>query len=712
MQWPPLSSSSDDDLCPNHRRIGLLLTGGSLSETRYPYPPWKRGDLRRRALTCEFCAFVLRLWDDRHARLGRRAEDGSGEAAVRATLVPFAQKWEVVAWRWFYRLDLDLVQGVHGEEEGAREGEEDGATKLSVYRRADDDEGEGEGAEDDMTAPPPGELFRARTIRADRFNVDRVRGWISKCHGWHGESCAPAPRVSLPAHFRAIDVHRACVVEGPPLDEYVALSYVWGRRAQVQLTEETWPSLHADGALLDGALRVARTIEDAILLCRELGQRWLWVDALCIRQDDEVDREEQIACMDTIYSGASLTIVGAAGGDSNAGLPAFGQPSRTHRRRRRQHSVTTAAGIPLLSSLRDPLEMAQRSIWSSRAWTFQEFELSRRRLVFTHDGAVLFVCCKASWRDDLVAETPEAFPSVVLGRSQKDSIHARPRAPDHVYGQYTSVLASYIHRQMALDGDVLNACRGILNVLDDIAPYRWGVPERRFAETLIWCPKLEVRRHTDYHAPPGPYNVERRAGFPSWSWAGWKFRGSVYLNFDPACSNGFTASALFYMIDEQGSAVLLGRHQQQQPPPPRPRGCTHEEIIQALTPIPHALRPQLLFFRAFSVHLHVDYDGTTSTDRRYYRVGPSRGGFYGYIVLAHEWRRRQPQALEFIKIGESTSSGPLSRAYLVGIDWVDGVAYRVGLLEVDNSVGATGAIPLTREEFLCCDPTEKLIVWG
>jgi len=52
-----------------------------------------------------------------------------------------------------------------------------------------------------------------------------------------------------------------------------------------------------------------------------MGERYLWVDALCIIQDDSMDKEWQIARMGSIYSSAVFTIVAACGVDADAGLP-------------------------------------------------------------------------------------------------------------------------------------------------------------------------------------------------------------------------------------------------------------------------------------------------------------------------------------------------------------------------------------------------------
>jgi len=49
--------------------------------------------------------------------------------------------------------------------------------------------------------------------------------------------------------------------------------------------------------------------------------RYLWVDALCLIQDDTEDLDRGVNAMDLIYERAWLTVVAACGHDANARLP-------------------------------------------------------------------------------------------------------------------------------------------------------------------------------------------------------------------------------------------------------------------------------------------------------------------------------------------------------------------------------------------------------
>lgn len=78
--------------------------------------------------------------------------------------------------------------------------------------------------------------------------------------------------------------------------------------------------LKSPGALQKLGDRLPRTIRDAIDLLRSLNQDYLWVDSICIVQDDERQKHDQISAMDRIYSSALFTIVAMTGKHNDAGL--------------------------------------------------------------------------------------------------------------------------------------------------------------------------------------------------------------------------------------------------------------------------------------------------------------------------------------------------------------------------------------------------------
>ena len=143
-------------------------------------------------------------------------------------------------------------------------------------------------------------------------HVDRalMSKWFCSCVENHGEECTPKIRKQQPGFkLRVIDVYGRCVIEASEGCSYVALSYVWGVSTQLCLVKEQYARLEEAGGLADRHADVPNTVKDAMYLCEQLGERYLWVDSLCIKQDDRLDRRRQIDNMDQVYSCATLTIV-------------------------------------------------------------------------------------------------------------------------------------------------------------------------------------------------------------------------------------------------------------------------------------------------------------------------------------------------------------------------------------------------------------------
>ncbi|KAF2240934.1 HET-domain-containing protein, partial [Trematosphaeria pertusa] len=177
---------------------------------------------------------------------------------------------------------------------------------------------------------------------------------------------------------RLIDVEHEHVIHAQPTERYAALSYVWGGFDQPTLKKDEISFFQTRGSLSALHLRLPKTIRDAMRICASLGIRHLWVDSLCIVQDALDEIENQTAHMDWIYKAAYLTIVVASGRDCDSGIPSI-QP-----RERFQHSIIVE-GVKLATAPTIELieKRVQNSVWNTRAWTLQEYSLSRRCLVFT-----------------------------------------------------------------------------------------------------------------------------------------------------------------------------------------------------------------------------------------------------------------------------------------------------------------------------------------
>ncbi|KAF2726899.1 HET-domain-containing protein, partial [Polyplosphaeria fusca] len=208
--------------------------------------------------------------------------------------------------------------------------------------------------------------FTPRLISPDKIDYDVVLEWFSLCQNLHHDCHLREAAKNLP-DLKMIDCTTKGVVAAPDRCDYVALSYVWGLVSNQ--SDSTWPLV----------------VEDSISVTRSLGFRYLWVDRYCIDQDESESKMTQIAQMNRIYSNAQTTIVAAAGNGPYYGLP--GVSSRT----RKRQGTFEIDGIILAEVFPDTRQALDASTWISRAWTYQESFLSRRRLIFT-DRQVSFVC--------------------------------------------------------------------------------------------------------------------------------------------------------------------------------------------------------------------------------------------------------------------------------------------------------------------------------
>jgi hypothetical protein len=217
-------------------------------------------------------------------------------------------------------------------------------------------------------------VYRVRETFNKWIDLDEVLRWISTCDHEHGPECAaqtynPAvlPRNSKrQLDFRLIDVHDMCIVYAPRNCRYIALSYVWGdaRDGRLLLSYKNEDSLMQPGALSKAQESIPNTILDAMALVRDLRERYLWVDSLCLLQDDADELQQCTAIMDLFYEMAIFTIIAASGTDAHSGLQGVIPRSRPVSRFVRE--VVPGLRMTTTASVDTPLRV---SLYSTRAWT-------------------------------------------------------------------------------------------------------------------------------------------------------------------------------------------------------------------------------------------------------------------------------------------------------------------------------------------------------
>lgn len=361
----------------------------------------------------------------------------------------------------------------------------------------------------------------------EQLDLSLIRGWLDKCETEHGDMCGnPAWLAGSDdtwlKPFRAIDIQERRIVKLPAQSRYIALSYVWGasnqtpeQRAQRQLTKDNFSRLTQVSGLDEVSL--PKTVEDAVELTSRMGERYLWVDALCIIQDDIKDVSHQTSRMDLVYSRALFTIIAACGDDSESGLA--GLPGR-ERDIFKRSVRPSPEGLHLAPTaglfVNAPLE---QSTWNSRGWTFQERILSRRIMVFT-STQVFWICEKAMWDEEVILELakPQVRVSSLAFGCNDEWDDGHPKFSRQALATY---IVQFISRKFTFSADVLPAFLGVIHRYEHLNKemIHWGLPTALFDQALVW--QAGTDRREDLHRIVCGDGQVHEVPYPSWSWLGW-----------------------------------------------------------------------------------------------------------------------------------------------------------------------------------------------
>lgn len=389
-----------------------------------------------------------------------------------------------------------------------------------------------------------GSSTQGRTKRLDlnpsRIDCTHISKWLKLCEENHGPHCG-SYLVRL-GHARArprwlIDVDQLCLVATTAECKYFTLSYVWGRVESFQTTVANLNELQQPNSLQHFEKKLPKTISDAIFLVRELGGHYLWVDQLCIPQDDAEFKSLELTAMADIYRYSYATIIAAQGSDVNGGLRGINAVPRVwdvekqfeEQQRKERKSAQRAAAATWArprKPTKHPLEMSDKETmaamarmlmktkWYSRGWTFQEQLFSVRKIYF-HDDTVNWECHCASFY-----EAQDISSQQVRGLCHKTCEQVQAAFIDSAtwpdFYRYARLVAIYNQSDLSREEDVLNAFEGVLSSLSYTFKESFvsGLPSLFFDAALLWQPYVPLLRRK-------PSSVDVEACLPSWSWVGW-----------------------------------------------------------------------------------------------------------------------------------------------------------------------------------------------
>ncbi len=333
--------------------------------------------------------------------------------------------------------------------------------------------------------------------------------------------------------------------------EYVSLSYRWGASNNLKTTNQTLGG-HQRGIPV-GAL--PRTLRDAVTVVRRLSMRYLWIDSLCIIQDNKADWATEARYMGHIYMNSAFVIAAHAAQHANHGFleQSLARPKAIPvggRREGGRYDAETAAyagfqawtdhtaertgngGDGQARSLDSDAFFVTESInlnghldtnsaLTSRGWVLQERALARKTIHFCTNGAIYLETGSSLLS---INDHPHR-PSFQSGpQGLKNALHAfyggeptpNPLPPSLLTNArkgWYDLVAQYSTRSLTEPRDKLVAISGIARKLQPILDndnYYCGLWERNIHTNLLW-----LRRA----ARLTPSSFSARARAPSWSWA-------------------------------------------------------------------------------------------------------------------------------------------------------------------------------------------------
>jgi hypothetical protein len=368
-------------------------------------------------------------------------------------------------------------------------------------------------------------------------DIGLLKKWIHTCENEHRERCEAVlrrdAREILPKCVRVLDVTRMAIAPAPRSCRYVALSYIWGGPGNdYWTTRANLKQRSRRGGLDISVLPV--TIRDTMQLVRQLSERYLWIDALCIVQDDLADKTKQIGVMDLVYGNSIFTIFAAGGTSVRDHLPGIRPGTRNL-----EQEITQIQGLHLAVPFVLPAAAVASSEWNTRGWTYQELMLSRRRIFFT-SHQMHFECMADIFGEDIIAERinfpwlshPLQYSS--LGKFMPPRVVrlrslSAERLRQSVCGpEYMTMVETYTLRKLTWESDIMNAFTALTNAMtkgyhwaggDPGKAFRFGMPLGDPELALVWQPAANAS-----HERRLPADGDMTA-WPSWSWAAW--RGAV-----------------------------------------------------------------------------------------------------------------------------------------------------------------------------------------
>ncbi|KAH7070270.1 heterokaryon incompatibility protein-domain-containing protein [Paraphoma chrysanthemicola] len=461
-----------------------------------------------------------------------------------------------------------------------------------------------------ITAEPPD--------NSGKWMVEKAKMWLSECVEHH--SCGrPLPFFdqsnglpkrlldvttrpgTSPSQIRLVNTNEIPrsqnehVQDSSPL-EYFALSHCWGPNGLLDHGKTSSSSLSERQAAISIEM-LPLNFQHAIRVTRDLGAKYLWIDALCIIQDSITDWSEEGARMGAIYSNARLTIAAASSEMAAEGF-LDREPTTPRPHILLQVDTTGLQEPPLgpaelllysnesLTSLEPNfLDLLRRNTHSlaRRAWCLQENLMSGRVVHFTK-GKLIWEC-REGFRDEFLVHPSDKgmWQRIVPKMSSlrpacSDMIRVLEGELDPLDLWYSHVIPDFTSRNITYDFDRLAATSSIARAVAwargwPTTDYLAGVWSKDLGRGLAWRMQEfnAYEKHKDRNSNDTRDAKSVEWQNPSWSWVSAKApivfeRGhgayAEMLKDDPTQSSGslvrLVRSELVTSLDPFGPVKSTG----------------------------------------------------------------------------------------------------------------------------------------------------------
>ncbi|KAH8901566.1 hypothetical protein GQ53DRAFT_757186 [Thozetella sp. PMI_491] len=384
-------------------------------------------------------------------------------------------------------------------------------------------------------ADPIAARFIGRPVRdtLDLDTLNRVTSWVKSCD--EHRDCQPRGE-RLP--LRLIDIGSTdkggwlpiVYVDKYTVTRYIALSHCYRHRDIAQANLLPMSQDKVEFAAL------SKTFQDAILVTRNLGVKYLWIDALCITLQGAKDWARDSANIGAVFANAYLTLAATGAKDMSEGLFLKRKPREYIRVdymvAGKIEGKIMAYALPLDKEAIDRYYLDMRSEpLSQDIWAFQDRALSPRTLHFASDQ--IYLECQEGFisEDGLNLPQLSTHGGFRFGRIPQD----KGQAISAWYGMlrdYSQRFHKNPHDKLSA---IANLARAYAEILED--EYIAGLWKQHLVESLTW----QSLGHSQDLA---------QSSAPSWSWA--SFGGLVTRGRRESRTWKPIATVLDYHIEPEG----------------------------------------------------------------------------------------------------------------------------------------------------------------